>query len=52
MVKLLKNVSMTYYIMNSAHLNDIEPELEYYDDDNDNEQIMDDNHEGQADHGY
>jgi hypothetical protein len=35
----------------STHLNDIEPEPDYYNYDNDNEQIMHDNNEGgQADH--
>ena len=51
MVDLSKNVSMTYYMVTYTHLNGIEPEPDYYNYDNDNEQIMHDNNEGgQADH--
>ena len=52
MVELLKNVSIKYYMATlPILLNDIEPEPEYYNYDNDNEQIMYDNNEGgQADH--
>jgi hypothetical protein len=48
--KVIKECIDDILYNDSAHLNDIEPEPEYYDDDNDNEQIMDDNERGQADH--
>ena len=49
--KVIKECIDDILYNDSAHLNDIEPEPDYYNYDNDNEQIMHDNNEGgQADH--
>ena len=46
--KIIKECIDDILYNDSAHLNDVEPEPEYYDDDYDNEQIMDDNERRRA----
>ena len=46
--KIIKECIDDILYNDSAYLNDVEPEPEYYDDDYDNEQIMDDNERRRA----